>query len=228
MTRRPPAAAELAAAVEALRGAARPLVIAGGGVHYSEARAELAELSDALRHARSPRRPPARARCRGGELALGGIGVTGTRAANALAREADLVLCVGTRLIDFTTGSHSLFQHPDVRFVGLNVVARDAHKLGALPLVADAKLGLRALTEALGRLAAAPRSGRRERSPSASGGSASSPRTCGPRGRSDDQGAGCCARSTSRRARATGWSWRPARRTSTSTSSGTRSAASAA
>ena len=85
----------------------------------------------------------------GGELALGGIGVTGTRAANALAREADLVICVGTRLIDLTTGSHSLFEHPDVRFVGLNVVARDAHKLGALPLVADAKLGLRALTEAL-------------------------------------------------------------------------------
>jgi 3D-(3,5/4)-trihydroxycyclohexane-1,2-dione acylhydrolase (decyclizing) len=75
--------------------------------------------------------------------------VTGTRAANALAREADLVVCAGTRLIDLTTGSHSLFQDPDVRFVGVNVVARDAHKLGALPLVADAKLALRALTEQL-------------------------------------------------------------------------------
>jgi 3D-(3,5/4)-trihydroxycyclohexane-1,2-dione acylhydrolase (decyclizing) len=84
---------------------------------------------------------------RSGSLGLGGIGVTGTRAANALAREADLILCVGTRLIDLTTGSLSLFQHPGVRFVGLNVVARDAHKLGALPLVADAKLGLRALVE---------------------------------------------------------------------------------
>ena len=82
---------------------------------------------------------------------MGGVGVTGTRAANALAREADLVVCVGTRLIDLTTGSHSLFQDPEVRFVGLNLVPRDAHKLGALPLVADAKLGLRALLEALER-----------------------------------------------------------------------------
>ncbi|HMJ02830.1 MAG TPA: thiamine pyrophosphate-dependent enzyme, partial [Conexibacter sp.] len=80
---------------------------------------------------------------------VGGLGVTGTRAANALAREADLILCVGTRLIDLTTGSHSLFQDPEVRFVGLNLVPRDAHKLGALPLVADAKLGLRALHDAL-------------------------------------------------------------------------------
>src|SRR4029078_6048145 len=75
---------------------------------------------------------------RGGELALGGISVTATRATNALAREADLVLCVGTRLIDFTTGSRSLFENPEVRFVGRNVVARDAHKVGALPPSADA------------------------------------------------------------------------------------------
>ena len=115
-----------------------------------------------------------------GALALGGIGVTGTRAANALAREADLVLCVGTRLIDLTTGSNSLFQDPGVRFVGLNVVARDAHKLGALPLVADAKLGLRALTEALAAAGwRAPEDGASARSPSASAGSASSPTTCG-------------------------------------------------
>jgi 3D-(3,5/4)-trihydroxycyclohexane-1,2-dione acylhydrolase (decyclizing) len=148
VVRRPPADAELRVAVEALRRAERPVVIAGGGVHYSDALAELAELSErfgvpvvetsagkgALPH---------------GELALGGVGVTGTRAANALAREADLVVCLGTRLIDLTTGSHSLFQDPDVRFVGVNVVARDAHKLGAVPVVADAKLALASLTEAL-------------------------------------------------------------------------------
>ena len=148
VTRRPPAAAELAAAVEAIRSAARPLVIAGGGVHYAEALPELAELSEACA-VPVAETSAGKGALPGGELGLGGIGVTGTRAANALAREADLVLCVGTRLIDLTTGSHALFEHPDVRFVGLNVVARDAHKLGALPLVADAKLGLQALTEAL-------------------------------------------------------------------------------
>jgi 3D-(3,5/4)-trihydroxycyclohexane-1,2-dione acylhydrolase (decyclizing) len=148
VTRRPPAPEQLAAVVAALRESERPLVIAGGGTHYSEACAELAELSDRLglpvaeTSAGKGAMPAA-------ELALGGIGVTGTRAANALAREADLVLCVGTRLIDLTTGSNSLFQDSDVRFAGLNVRARDAYKLGALPLVADARLGLRALTDAL-------------------------------------------------------------------------------
>ena len=80
-----------------------------------------------------------------GWLASAGIGVNGTRAANELARDADVVLCVGTRLSDFTTGSHSLFQHPDVRFVGINVNAADAHKLSATPVVADAREALDAL-----------------------------------------------------------------------------------
>jgi 3D-(3,5/4)-trihydroxycyclohexane-1,2-dione acylhydrolase (decyclizing) len=148
VSRRPPAAAELRAAAEALRDSRRPLLIAGGGVHYSEAGAELAELSDRL-GVPVVETSAGKGALSSGELALGGIGVTGTRAANALAREADLILCVGTRLIDLTTGSNSLFQDPAVRFVGVNVVARDAHKLGALPLVADAKLGLRALADAL-------------------------------------------------------------------------------
>ncbi len=148
VSRRPPAAAELRAAVEALRDSRRPLLIAGGGVHYSEAGAELAELSDRL-GVPVVETSAGKGALSSGELTLGGIGVTGTRAANAVAREADLILCVGTRLIDLTTGSNSLFQDPAVRFVGLNVVARDAHKLGAVPLVADAKLGLRALADAL-------------------------------------------------------------------------------
>jgi 3D-(3,5/4)-trihydroxycyclohexane-1,2-dione acylhydrolase (decyclizing) len=147
VTRRPPPPAELNAVVEALRESRRPLVIAGGGVHYAEALPELAELADRL-GVPVAETSAGKGALPDGPLTLGGIGVTGTRAANALAREADLVLCVGTRLIDLTTGSNALFQDPDVRFVGLNVVARDAHKLGALPLVADAKLGLRALTEA--------------------------------------------------------------------------------
>jgi 3D-(3,5/4)-trihydroxycyclohexane-1,2-dione acylhydrolase (decyclizing) len=148
VSRRPPAGAELNAAVEALQSSQRPLLIAGGGVHYSDARSELAELSEAV-GIPVAETSAGKGALPGGALALGGIGVTGTRAANALAREADLIVCVGTRLIDLTTGSSSLFQHPGVRFVGLNVAARDAYKLGALPLVADAKLGLRALGEAL-------------------------------------------------------------------------------
>ena len=149
VSRRPPARGELRAAVDAIRQSERPLVVAGGGVHYSGALAELANLSErfGLPVAETS---AGKGALPAGTLGLGGIGVTGTRAANALAREADLVVCAGTRLIDLTTGSQSLFQHPDVRFVGLNVVARDAHKLGALPLVADAKLGLRALADGLG------------------------------------------------------------------------------
>jgi 3D-(3,5/4)-trihydroxycyclohexane-1,2-dione acylhydrolase (decyclizing) len=151
VSRRPAAVGELRAVVEAIRAAERPLVIAGGGVHYAAALPELAELSE---HFGVPvaETSAGKGALPGGALAMGGIGVTGTRAANALAREADLVVCVGTRMIDLTTGSQSLFQHPAVRFVGVNVVARDAHKLGALPLVADAKLALRDLIE---RLAAA-------------------------------------------------------------------------
>jgi 3D-(3,5/4)-trihydroxycyclohexane-1,2-dione acylhydrolase (decyclizing) len=147
VTRRPPADSELRAAVEALRASERPLLVAGGGVHYSEAQTELAELSERLAIPVAET-SAGKGALPSGSLALGGLGVTGTRAANALAREADLILCVGTRLIDLTTGSHSLFQDAE-RFVGVNVVARDAHKLGALPLVADAKLALRALGAAL-------------------------------------------------------------------------------
>jgi len=148
VTRRPPAESELRAAVEALLACERPLVVSGGGVHYSEAQPELVELCERLAIPVAET-SAGKGALPSGSLAMGGLGVTGTRAANALAREADLVLCVGTRLIDLTTGSHSLFQNPSVRFVGVNVVARDAHKLGALPIVADAKLALRALADGL-------------------------------------------------------------------------------
>jgi 3D-(3,5/4)-trihydroxycyclohexane-1,2-dione acylhydrolase (decyclizing) len=148
VSRRPPERAELRAAVEALRESERPLIVAGGGVHYAGALPELAELSGRF-GVPVAETSAGKGALPGGPLALGGIGVTGTRAANALAREADLVVCAGTRLIDLTTGSHSLFQDPGVRFVGMNVVARDAYKLGALPLVADAKPALRGLAEGL-------------------------------------------------------------------------------
>ena len=79
---------------------------------------------------------------------LGGIGLEGTPATNTLAREADLVLTVGSRLTDFTTGSHSLFANPDVRFASINVNVHDADRLGAVGIIGDAKRALAALADA--------------------------------------------------------------------------------
>ncbi|MGH2764109.1 MAG: 3D-(3,5/4)-trihydroxycyclohexane-1,2-dione acylhydrolase (decyclizing) [Thermoleophilaceae bacterium] len=147
VVRRPPAAEEIAAAAELLRASERPLIIAGGGVRHSDAQAELEALATGL-GIPVCETSAGKGTVRTAELLLGGVGVNGTRAANAIAREADLVICAGTRLSDFTTASHSLFQHPEVRFVGLNVCPADAYKLGALPVVADARLALTALAEA--------------------------------------------------------------------------------
>ena len=142
-----PAEAELTPAVAALRKARRPLLIAGGGVLYGVA-------TDALRaFAEKHGVPVAETQAGKGALPwdhplqLGAIGVTGSPAANALAAEADVVLAIGTRLSDFTTGSHSLFAQ--ARLVNLNVNAFDARKWRGLELVADARLGLDALSAAL-------------------------------------------------------------------------------
>jgi 3D-(3,5/4)-trihydroxycyclohexane-1,2-dione acylhydrolase (decyclizing) len=149
--RRPgPDAAELAAAAERLRRAAKPLLVAGGGVHYSLAWDALREFAE--RHGI----PVAETQAGKGALPwdhahqMGSVGVTGSSAANALAAEADLVLAVGTRLGDFASGSRALFQHPDLALVALNVARFDAGKHGALPLVADARRGLAELSAALG------------------------------------------------------------------------------
>jgi 3D-(3,5/4)-trihydroxycyclohexane-1,2-dione acylhydrolase (decyclizing) len=91
-----------------------------------------------------------------GEMAVGGIGVNGTHAANALAADADVVVCVGTRLSDFTTGSRALFADPRVRLVGVNVAAADARAAGGLPVVGDARPVLERLADALGGWAAPP------------------------------------------------------------------------
>ncbi|WP_425833517.1 3D-(3,5/4)-trihydroxycyclohexane-1,2-dione acylhydrolase (decyclizing) [Streptomyces fractus] len=141
---------ELDAAVRELKRARRPLVVAGGGVHHSGAEDALKEFADATGI------PVASTQAGKGSLLhdhpadVGGIGHTGTATANELARTADLVLGVGTRYTDFTTASATLFAHPDVRFLNLNVAAFDAHKLSAQPLVADARAGLDALRAALG------------------------------------------------------------------------------
>jgi 3D-(3,5/4)-trihydroxycyclohexane-1,2-dione acylhydrolase (decyclizing) len=144
VTRRSPDAGELSDALSLLRAARRPLLVAGGGVVYSEAERALLAL---VRHTGIPvaETSAGKGSVPHGPLALGGLGVNGTAAANRVAAEADLVICVGTRLTDFTTGSHSLFQHPDVQFLGINVCAADAYKLSATPLVADARLALEAL-----------------------------------------------------------------------------------
>jgi len=148
--RPPPDAAELAAAASLVRDAKRPLIIAGGGVHYAEAFDALAAFAE--RH----NVPFAETQAGKGALAddhalnMGAIGVTGTSAANALAETADLILAVGTRLQDFTTGSWALFKDPGRRLVGLNVQPFDAGKHLAQPLIADAALGLGRLSDALG------------------------------------------------------------------------------
>jgi 3D-(3,5/4)-trihydroxycyclohexane-1,2-dione acylhydrolase (decyclizing) len=136
----------LAYAAGVLRSAEKPLIIVGGGVIYSEA-------SDALRRfAEATGIPVADTQAGKGALAwdhpcaVGGIGATGTPAANALAREADVVLGVGTRYSDFTTASRTVFADPGVRFVNLNVAGFDAGKHAGVPLVADARAGLDALT----------------------------------------------------------------------------------
>ncbi len=147
--RPPPDPDALAAAVRALRAARRPLIVVGGGAHHSEAENALRALADATGI------PVACTQAGKGALPhdhpaeVGGIGHTGTDVADDLARRADLVLAVGTRMTDFTTASATLFARPGVRFVGLNVASFDAHKPAALPLVADARAGLEALTEAL-------------------------------------------------------------------------------
>jgi 3D-(3,5/4)-trihydroxycyclohexane-1,2-dione acylhydrolase (decyclizing) len=156
LRRPPPDERQLAEAVRVLRAARRPLIVCGGGVLYSAAGSELRAFCE--RHEVPSTETQAGKSALPGShpLNLGGIGVTGTAAANALAADADVILAVGTRLQDFTTGSATLFRSPGHRLVGLNVQPFDAWKHGALPLIADAREGLRRLDEALGDWRAEP------------------------------------------------------------------------
>jgi len=144
-----PEPAALDRAVRAIRSARRPLIVAGGGVIYSQA-------TDALRKfAEATGIPVAETQAGKGSMpydhpqAVGAIGATGTTAADDLAAEADLVIGVGTRYSDFTTGSRTVFASPGVRFVNLNVASFDASKLSASALVADAREGLTTLLAGL-------------------------------------------------------------------------------
>lgn len=149
--RRPlPERGPLERSVAAIRAGRRPVIVAGGGVLYSDAADELRAFVEATGI------PVGTSQAGGGSLVwdhpqyLGGIGATGTAAANAIAAQADVVIGIGTRYSDFTTASRTAFQNPDVTFVNVNVAAFDAYKHGSqLPLIADAREALVALTESL-------------------------------------------------------------------------------
>ena len=149
-----PDEAECAEAVRVLREAKKPIIVAGGGVLYSEASTTLAAFAE--RHGIPV------VETQGGKsslpfthpLNMGAVGVTGTGASNQLCEEADVVLAVGTRLQDFTTGSWALFKNPDKTIIGLNTQLFDATKHRALPLVADARTGLEELSANLAGWAA--------------------------------------------------------------------------
>ena len=147
--RRPvPDPEEVAEVVRLLARASRPLVIAGGGVVYAEASRELEAFASATGIPVAETFAGKGAVQNGDWWLLGGIGLEGTPATNALARQADLVLTVGSRLTDFATASQSLFEDPGVRFASINVDGHDAARLGATPVVGDARLALAALTGA--------------------------------------------------------------------------------
>jgi len=145
MDRRPITQTALDRAVAAIRAAKRPLLICGGGVKYSEAWNVLADFASDFGI------PIGETQSGKGVIAwdhpynAGGIGLTGTSAANKLAKEADLVIGVGTKFMDFTTCSKWLFQDPSVQYISINVGSMDAHKMDAIPVIADAKVALEAI-----------------------------------------------------------------------------------
>jgi len=145
--RRLPDPQRIKEAVGLLLESKRPMIVAGGGVHYAQAWDDLKIFSDTFGIPVGETFGGKGAIRSASPLQLGGFAATGTPCAANVASEADLVICVGTRLTDFATGSQSAFNHPEVRFLNINVTGHDAYKQGALPLVADAREALRALTQ---------------------------------------------------------------------------------
>ena len=144
-----PEPAMLARAVQMIRAAKRPLIVAGGGVLYSEASEALARFASQTGIPVGETQAGKSSLPFDHPMNLGAIGVTGTPGANIAAREADLVIALGTRLSDFTTASKTAFQNPDVQFLNINVAEFDAYKHGGLPLIADARSALDRLGAAL-------------------------------------------------------------------------------
>ncbi|MFP3381900.1 3D-(3,5/4)-trihydroxycyclohexane-1,2-dione acylhydrolase (decyclizing) [Tritonibacter sp. SIMBA_163] len=152
-TRRPrPDEGELARVADLLKAAKSPVIVAGGGVHYADACAALQRFAEAHQIPVVESQAGKSALAWDHPLNLGPVGVTGAGSANEVCAGADLVLGVGTRFQDFTTGSWNLFQNPDRLLVSLNVAAYDAMKHGAEPLCCDARVGLELLGAALGDL----------------------------------------------------------------------------
>ncbi|MEX6157303.1 MULTISPECIES: 3D-(3,5/4)-trihydroxycyclohexane-1,2-dione acylhydrolase (decyclizing) [Providencia] len=147
--RRPATTVSLAEAVELIRRKKKPLLVCGGGVRYSEAHDAFQKFAEHYAIPFGETQAGKSAVIASHPLNVGGIGTTGGLAANLLAKEADLIIGVGTRFTDFTTASKSLFSHPDVEFLNINVAEFDASKLDALKLIADAKEGLTALDHQL-------------------------------------------------------------------------------
>ena len=148
--RRPePARDDIAAVAELIKKAKKPLIIAGGGVIYSEARAELEALANATGIPVAETFGGKGAVQNAGSWHVMGLGLEGSPETNKLVAQADLILSVGTRLTDFATGSQSMFQNPDVKFASINITEHDAIKQGAVPVLGDAKISLVALKDAV-------------------------------------------------------------------------------
>ncbi|MBI6797199.1 3D-(3,5/4)-trihydroxycyclohexane-1,2-dione acylhydrolase (decyclizing) [Pseudomonas syringae] len=147
--RRPPSKAMLDDALRLLADKRKPLLVCGGGVRYSGAADALQAFAERFDIPFAETQAGKSAIVSAHPLNMGGIGETGTLAANRLAKEADLIIGVGTRYSDFTTASKWLFQNPDVQFLNLNVGAFDVQKLDGVQVLADAQTALQALTESL-------------------------------------------------------------------------------
>lgn len=149
LDRRPPVQAAIERAAQQIARGRKPLIVAGGGVLYAEASTQLAEFAEAFGIPVAETQAGKSALAWDHPLNVGAIGVTGSLAANRLAREADVVIGVGTRFSDFTTASRSAFQHPEVAFININLNGMDAAKLGGEAILSDAREGLQALQTAL-------------------------------------------------------------------------------
>jgi 3D-(3,5/4)-trihydroxycyclohexane-1,2-dione acylhydrolase (decyclizing) len=146
--RRPPLSQRIDQAVRLLKKAQRPVIIAGGGVHYAEAWEDLHRFSQSVGIPVAETFAGRGAIRKKSDLLVGGHGITGNPAAGKIVAAADLVITVGSRLTDFTTGSQGAFQNPDVKFININVSPHDAYKQGALAITADAQVALQMLSKA--------------------------------------------------------------------------------
>ena len=156
--RRVPNPQKISQALKMILAAERPMIIAGGGVLYSEAGADLQAFAEKFGIPVGETMAGKGAMPDESLMRIGGYGVTGTGPGGMLMSQADLVISIGTRLTDFTTGSQSAFNHPNVKFISINVNGHDAYKQGALPIVADAREALCALMSQAQRVEVVPNS----------------------------------------------------------------------